>query len=116
MEMDGKYDYRNWDQEPEGWSYTGPFASHEEQLMHQALSVQHMTRQEVQTYVQPALAQVQPFRPRYGYPEVQERQAEIEDIVGVSRNITIPQATWFSGGPAGYTGSPRYMSNSLGLA
>jgi hypothetical protein len=112
--MDGRLNYRRWDEEPPVWSYSGPFAQHEEELVQQALSVAFMTAQEIQENVQPPLPQVQVFRPRFGYPKYNERQAEVQDIVGVSRRLMHPAATWYSGGPAGYTGGARYMSNSIG--
>jgi hypothetical protein len=89
---------------------------HEEELVQQALTPMFMTAQEIQESVNNPLPQVAVFRPRFGYPSYQERQAEVQDIVGTSRRIDHPAATWYSGGPAGYTGSSRYSSNSLGLA
>jgi hypothetical protein len=115
VSFDGKLNYRAWDEEPDVWSYAGPFADHQEQLVQQALSVQYMTREEIQNHVEVPLVQVETFRPRTGYPKVQERQAQVGDIVGVSRSLIHPASTWYSGGPAGYTGSPRYMSNTIGL-
>jgi hypothetical protein len=115
--MDGKLNYRAWDEEPPVWSYAGPFADHQEELTQQALSVAFMTEAEIANHVSNPLPQVAVFRPRTGYPEYNARQLEIEDVVGsVSRHILHPASTWYSGGPAGYTGSPRYMSNSIGLA
>lgn len=113
--FDGKLNYRQWDEEPSAWSYNGPFASFMERQVQTALSPMFMTREEIQQTVAPPLQQVAVFRPRTGYPEVQERQATVEDIVNAPRRMDA-RATWYSGGPAGMNGSPRYSSNSLGLA
>lgn len=115
VSFDGIYNYRQWDDEPPTWSYSGPFASYMERQVHQALTPAFMTREEIQQSVVPPLAQVAVFRPRTGYPEVQERQASVVDIVNAPRRMDA-RATWYSGGPAGFNGSPRYMSNTLGLA
>lgn len=112
--FDGKLNYRRWDEEPDNWSYAGPFADHMERLTHQALSVTTMTRDEISTYVRPPLAQVVPFRPRVGYPEVQDRQALVTDIVNTPRRMDA-NATWYSGGPAGMLGGSRFATNSLGM-
>lgn len=113
--FDGKLNYRRWDEEPEVWSYEGPFSSHMEALVQQATASLHMTRDEITTHVRPALPQVAPFRPRYGYPEVQDRQARVVDIVNAPRRQDA-RASWYSGGPAGMLGGSRFMSNNLGLA
>lgn len=115
-DLDGVYNRRAWNEEPARWSYLGPFASNEERLIQQALTPMFMTAEEISDYVEVTLPQVEVFRPRYGYPEVQDRQARVEDIVGIDRQVATPQNTWYSGGPAGYTGAPRYASNTLGLA
>lgn len=115
VSADGVYNYRRWDEEPERWSYLGPFADNQERLTQQALNVMHMSGEEIQQSVQTSIPQVQVFRPRFGYPEYAERQVGVQDIVGVGRNILHPASTWYSGGPAGYNGSPRYASNTLGL-
>ena len=112
--LDGRMNYRAWDQEPDQWSYSGPFSSFQEQQIQQALNSVHMTADEITTYVQAPLSQVKVFRPRMGYPEVQERQARVEDIVNVPRRLDA-RATWYSGTPAGMQGGSRYSSNNLGL-
>lgn len=115
-DMDGVYNRRRWDDEPDEWSYLGPFASNSERLLQQALTPMFMTAEEIQQNVQTTLPQVAVFRPRFGYDKYQDRQVHIEDLVGLSRRIETPASSWYSGGPAGYTGSSRYESNSLGLA
>lgn len=115
VSFDGQLNYRAWDEEPPAWSYSGPFASFMERQVQTALTPMFMTREEIQQTVAPPLQQVAVFRPRTGYPEVQDRQARVEDIVNTPRRLDA-KATWYSGGPAGMNGSPRYMSNTLGLA
>lgn len=112
--FDGKLAYRKWDEEPEVWSYAGPFSNHMERQVQQALNSLHMTREEVTTYVRPPLPQIAAFRPRAGYPEVQDRQARVTDIVNVPRRPEV-RDSWYSGGPAGMLGGTRYGSNNLGL-
>lgn len=115
VSMDGQLNYRSWDEEPPAWSYLGPFASFMERQVQTALAPAFMTRDEIQQNVAPPLQQVAVFRARFGYPVVQERQATVQDIVNQPRRMDA-RATWYSGGPAGMNGSPRYSSNSLGLA
>jgi hypothetical protein len=113
VSADGIYARRSWGEEPPEWSYSGPFASYMERQTQQALTPMFMTREEIQQNVRQPLQQVAVFRPRMGYPEMQERQARVVDIVNQPRRLDA-RATWFSGGPAGFTGAPRYMTNSLG--
>ena len=87
----------------------------QERQVQTALAPIHMSRDEIQQNVMPPLPQVALFRAREGYPTVQERQATVVDIVNQPRRMDA-RATWYSGGPAGYNGSPRYSSNTLGLA
>lgn len=112
--FDGRLAYRKWDEEPEVWSYAGPFSTHMEALTQQAVNSLHMTREEITTYVRPPLPQIAPFRAREGYPVVQDRQARVTDIVNTPRRLGAP-SSWYSGGPAGMLGGSRYMSNNLGL-
>jgi hypothetical protein len=72
-----------------------------------------MTADDIRRYVQQPLPQVQLFPPRAGYPAYQDRQAVIDDVVSAGREM--PNSANFSGGPAGYTGSPRYQSANIGL-
>lgn len=116
VDLDGVYDRRAWNEEPERWSYLGPFADNQERLTQQALTSAFMTAEEIQSNVATTLPQVEVFRPRYGYPEVQDRQASVDMIIGQGRRMLHPASTWYSGGPAGYTGAPRYENNGLGLA
>lgn len=114
-DLDGVYNRRAWNQEPDRWSYLGPFADNQERLVQQALTPMFMTAEEIGQYVEPVLPQVETFRPRFGYPPVQERQARVEDIVSLERTMPHPASSWYSGGPAGYQGGERFASNNLGL-
>lgn len=105
--------YRAWDEPPPIWSYAGPFASHEERLTQQALTPAFMTSAEIATYVNNPLPQVAVFRARRGYQKYNARQASVIDIIQQSRLLP-SRSEWFSGGPAGFEGSSRYMSNNLG--
>lgn len=113
--FDGKLNYRAWDEEPPRWSYLGPFASNMERLTQQALSVQFMGSDEIQTAVRPPLPQVELLPERFGLPEVQDRVPTVLDIIGQSRLIPTHAATWYSGTPAGMLGSSRFSSNGLGM-
>jgi len=115
-QFDGNYDYtkpwRNGITDQQGWpkwTYNGPWSSNEERLTQQALVVATLTGAQVQQMVRPNLPQIQLFPPRMGYGL--RRQPEIDDVVSIDRNYTEPRVSWFSGGPAGYSGSSR---NDLG--
>jgi hypothetical protein len=111
---DGQRNYRAWNEPPPLWSYTGPFANHQERITQQALTPMFMTSDEIASYVGNPLPQVAVFRPRRGYPTYTDRQFGISDIVTVTRLQPQQRSEWFSGGPAGIESGPRYMSNSLG--
>ncbi len=64
---------------------------------------------QIQQMVRPNLPQIRLFPDRFGYGE--RRQPEMDDIVSIDRNYVEPRVSWYSGGPAGYTGSSR---NDLG--
>ena len=115
-QFDGNYDYtkpwRNGITDQQGWpkwTYNGPWSSNEERLTQQALVVATLTAAQIQEMVRPNLPQIQLFPPRMGYGL--RRQPEIDDVVSIDRNYTEPRVSWFSGGPAGYSGSSR---NDLG--
>jgi hypothetical protein len=114
-DLDGTYSRRAWDEEPPVWSYAGPFADHQEELCQQALSVAFMTAEEISNNVNNPLPQVAVFRARFGYPDYNARQSEVEDIVGVSRRQQHPAGTWYSGTAAGMLGGSRYGANNLGM-
>lgn len=112
--FDGKLDYRSWDEAPDDWSYLGPFASNAERLTQQALSVAFMDSAEIQEYVRPNLPQVDLFPQKFGQMEYQDRQPTVVDIIGKSRLLPTPAASWYSGTAAGMLGGSRYSTNSLG--
>lgn len=113
--FDGRYDYtKPWVSEtPQGeqprWSYTGPWASNMERLTQQALAVATIPGVELQELVRPPLPQIRLFPNRFGWGE--RTQPTIEDVVSVDRVYTDPRISWYSGSPAGYSGSSR---NDLG--
>ena len=119
--FDGRYDYtKPWvtnqpsdtasdTAAPPRWSYNGPWASNMERLTQQALIVATIPGAQIQEMVRPPLPQIQLFPPRFGWGE--RTQPTIEDVVSVDRVYTEPRVSWFSGSPAGYSGSSR---NDLG--
>ena len=94
---------------PNRWTYNGPWASNEERLTQQALVVATIPGTELQMIVRPNLPQIRLFPPRFGWGE--REQPGIDDVVSIDRQYMEPRVSWFSGGPAGYTGSSR---NDLG--
>jgi hypothetical protein len=115
--FDGNYDYtKPWrapiqpDQVAKRWSYNGPWSSNMERLTSQALMVMGIPGKDIQTMVRPPLPQIRLFPDRYGYGD-NRPQPGIEDIVSVDRNYQEPRISWYSGSPAGYSGSSR---NDLG--
>jgi hypothetical protein len=92
----------------QNWSYLGPWASNEERLTQQALVVATISGAKLQEMVRPNLPQIRLFPDRFGYGT--RTQPEIEDVVSIDRVYTEPRVSWYSGGPAGYSGASR---NSL---
>lgn len=92
----------------QGSSYNGPWASNEERLTQQALMVASIPGAQLQELIRPNLPQLRLFPDRIGYGE--RTQPGIDDVVSVDRVYTEPRISWYSGGPAGYSGSSR---NSL---
>ena len=117
-EVDGRYDHtKPWvtgipSDQPNTpkWSYNGPFASNMERLTTQALMAATMPASQLQEMVRPPLPQVQLFPPRFGY-EDRNLQPSIDDVVSLDRYYIEPRVSWYSGSPAGYSGSSR---DSLG--
>lgn len=111
-EFDGRYDQTKPWAGPGGsspkWSYSGPWASNEERLTQQALMAAIASPEQIRTSVRPNLPQLKLFPARFGYGN--RRQPEIDDVVSIDRNYVEPRVSWYSGGPAGYSGSSR---NSL---
>jgi hypothetical protein len=114
--VDGNYDYtKPW--RSNGFnatglppqSYTGPWATNMERLTQQALMAATIPGAQLQEMVRPPLPQIRLFPPRFGWGE--RLQPTIDDIVSVDRVYTEPRVSWYSGSPAGYSGSSR---NDLG--
>jgi hypothetical protein len=80
-----------------------------ERLTSQALMVMNIPGADIQAMVRPPLPQIQLFPARFGLGEY--RQPGIEDIISVDRIYSEPRISWYSGSPAGYSGSSR---NDLG--
>lgn len=59
--------------------------------------------------VRPNLPQIRLFPNRFGFGLRQ--QPGIDDVVSIDRVYTEPRVSWYSGSPAGYSGSSR---NDLG--
>ena len=113
--FDGRYDYtKPWvtntvaGNQPR-WQYNGPWSSNMERLTQQALMVATIPGAEIQEMVRPNLPQIRLFPDRFGWGE--RTQPTIEDVVSVDRVYTDPRVSWYSGSPAGYSGSSR---NDLG--
>jgi hypothetical protein len=114
---DGRYDHKPWDAiQPGGivaaptsaeknWNYLGPFASNQERLTQQALTVATMSRDDILRDVRPVLPQIRQFPDRFIGAS---SQPTIEDVVSLDRAYNEPRANWFSGGDM--SGSSR---NSL---
>lgn len=115
---DGRYDYtKPWNNpitDQQGrpklpkWSYLGPWSSNEERLTQQALMVATIPGADLAELVRPNLPQLRLFPDRFGYGE--RPQPGIDDVISIDRVYTEPRVSWYSGGPAGYSGSSR---NSL---
>ena len=90
------------------WKYNGPFASNAERLTQQALMAATMGREDIRVGVRPPLPQIRLFPDRFGY---ENTQRTIYDIMDLDRVYVEPRTSWYSGGPAGYSGSSR---NDLG--
>ena len=113
-EFDGRYDHtKPWDGPGQSgnprWTYNGPWSSNEERLTQQALMVATIKGTALRELVRPNLPQIQLFPKRFGWGP--RPQPGIDDIVSIDRQYVEPRVSWFSGGPAGYSGSSR---NDLG--
>ena len=114
-EFDGNYDYtkpwRNNQTDSQGrpkWSYNGPWSSNEERLTQQALMAAIASPDQIRQNVRPNLPQLRLFPSRFGFGV--RLQPGIDDVVSIDRVYTEPRVSWYSGSPAGYSGSSR---NSL---
>lgn len=117
---DGRYDYTkpwvtgtpsddSYSPAQPRWTYSGPWSSNMERLTQQALMAATMPGAQIQEMVRPNLPQIKLFPPRFGWGI--RTQPEIDDVVSLDRVYIEPRISWYSGSPAGYSGSSR---NSLG--
>lgn len=84
----------------------GPNYSSQELLVTAALRTAMIPGDEIVASVRPPLPMIQPFPPRYGYADYQERQATIDEVLDVGRSY--PNRRWdLSGGVAAYQASAR---------
>lgn len=86
-----------------------PFSSNAERLVSEALASSQAPAAEIQQ-IRPPLLQVQPFPPRFGYPDMQSRQSDVEDVLDVARLYGDARED-MSGGPSGYQGSSRNVQS-----
>lgn len=93
---DARYDHTKPSEQLPDWSYNRPWATNEERLTTQAISMALADAPTVQELVRPPLPQVNPFPPRYGY---RTRQLGINDIVDVDEIYATPVS--FNGGISG---------------
>ena len=118
--FDGRYDYtKPWqtnvaenavgEVQPK-FTYNGPWASNMERLTSQALMAATMSGSQLQQVVRPPLPQIRLFPGRFGFGP--RTQPTIEDVVSVDRAYTDPRISWYSGSPAGYSGSSRNSQES----
>jgi len=91
------------------FAYNGPWASNMERLTSQALMANMLPGAQLQAMVRPPLPQLRLFPNRFGFGE--RTQPSIDDVVSLDRVYQEPRVSWYSGSPAGYSGSSR---NSLG--
>ena len=116
QKFDGVYDHtKPWrapvqpDQVAKRWQYNGPWSTNMERLTSQALMVMNIPGADIQQMVRPPLPQIRLFPDRFGYGD--RSQPGIEDIVTIDRKYAEPRISWYSGSPAGYSGTSR---NDLG--
>jgi hypothetical protein len=116
MSFDGNYDYtKPWEAQggsrPPKWSYNGPWSSNMERLTQQALMVATIPGAQIQEMVRPNLPQIQLFPQRFGWGD--RTQPTIDDVVSADRVYIEPRVSWYSGSPAGYSGSSRNSLESI---
>jgi hypothetical protein len=116
---DGRYDYtKPWvtgtpsdDTVMPKYGYNGPWASNMERLTSQALMANMLPATQLAAMVRPPLPQIRVFPDRFGYGE--RTQPSIEDVVSLDRVYQEPRVSWYSGSPAGYSGSDRNSLESI---
>jgi hypothetical protein len=80
-----------------------------ERLTQQALMASSLPGAQLQAVVRPPLPQIRLFPDREGFGD--RTQPDIYDVISLDRVYMEPRVSWYSGSPAGYSGSSR---NSLG--
>ena len=116
MSFDGNYDYtKPWEAQggsrPAKWTYNGPWSSNMERLTQQALMVATIPGAQIQEMVRPNLPQIHLFPQRFGWGE--RTQPTIDDVVSADRVYIEPRVSWYSGSPAGSSGSSRNSLESI---
>jgi hypothetical protein len=90
-----------------------PFQSNQERLVSEALA-ESQAPAEVIAAIRPPLPQIDPWRPRFGYPSVQERALTVENVVGVAR-VYGDARKEVSGGMESIQGSSRNVQSNIGF-
>lgn len=84
----------------------GPNYSSQELLVTAALRIAMIPGDEILATVRPPLPQIDPFPPRFGYPDYPDRQPGVDVAFSVDRFY--PNARYeLSGGVAGWQGAAR---------
>ena len=87
------------------YAETGPTYSSQELLITAALRTAMIPGNEIVAEVRPPIA-LEPFPPRYGYEDYEDRQATIGEVLDMPNSY--PNKRWdLSGGVAGWQGAAR---------
>ena len=90
----------------------GPNYSNQERLTTQALMVAAIPGAELQEMVRPNIPNIDPFPPRFGYPDYLQRQPTIDMVINVDRWYP-NRRTDLSGGVAGWQSSARNVQSDV---
>lgn len=90
-----------------------PFQSNQERLVSEALAASQESAAVI-AMLRPPLPQIDPWRPRFGYPAVQDRALTVEDVVGVARTYGDARKET-SGGMESIQGSSRNVQSNTGF-
>lgn len=94
------------------YSKLSPWASNQERLVTEALIANTAPAEEIQTMVRPPLPQIQMFPALFGYGDKVDRTPTIDSVIGTPVSSVQPRIDW-SGSPAGYMGSPRFVNGPV---
>lgn len=83
-----------------------PWSNNQERLLTEALQVGNIPGVVLQETVRPPLPQIQPFPPKFGYGEPQDRVPGIDMVLEAYRYFPDNKDA-LSGGPWGWQGSAR---------